>query len=140
MKLGGLCWIFKRFAISLIHRYSGNSWRDAAALAIASETLRVKFDETLDISIVLNKEKNKGEGLSRGFAQLPNGTGRKIKVAVFAATDKAKEAKDAGADIVGNEDLIKDVKDGKIRDNEVWLFILKGRKVRDNIESHRWEI
>ena len=84
------------------------------AIKAFKEINAVKFDETLDISIVLNKEKNKGEGLSRGFAQLPNGTGKKIKVAVFAATDKAKEAKDAGADIVGNEDLIKDVKDGKI--------------------------
>ena len=74
----------------------------------------VKFDETLDISVMLNKEKNKGEGLSRGFAQLPNGTGKKIQIAVFATGEKVKEAKDAGADIVGNEDLIKDIKDGKI--------------------------
>ena len=74
----------------------------------------VKFDETLDISVMLNKEKNKGEGLSRGYAQLPNGTGRKTHVAVFATGDKVKEAKDAGADVVGNEDLIKDIKDGKI--------------------------
>ena len=74
----------------------------------------VKFDETLDISIMLNKEKNKGEGLSRGFAKLPNGTGKKVQVAVFATGEKTKEAKDAGADIVGNENLIKDIKDGKI--------------------------
>ena len=74
----------------------------------------VKFDETLDISIMLNKEKNKGEGLSKGFAKLPNGTGKKVQVAVFATGEKTKEAKDAGADIVGNEDLIKDIKDGKI--------------------------
>ena len=74
----------------------------------------VKFDETLDISIMLNKEKNKGEGLSRGFAKQPNGTGKKVQVAVFATGEKTKEAKDAGADIVGNEDLIKDIKDGKI--------------------------
>ena len=67
----------------------------------------VKFDETLDISVMLNKEKNKGEGLSRGYVQLPNGTGKKIQIAVFATGEKVKEAKDAGADIVGNEDLIK---------------------------------
>jgi large subunit ribosomal protein L1 len=74
----------------------------------------VKFDETLDISIMLNKEKNKGEGLSKGFTKLPNGTGKKVQVAVFATGEKTKEAKDAEADIVGNEDLIKDIKDGKI--------------------------
>ena len=74
----------------------------------------VKFDETLDISIMLNKEKNKGEGLSKGFTKLPNGTGKKVQVAVFTTGEKTKEAKDAGADIVGNEDLIKDIKDGKI--------------------------
>ena len=43
----------------------------------------VKFDETLDISVMLNKEKNKGEGLSRGYVQLPNGTGKKIQIAVL---------------------------------------------------------
>ena len=74
----------------------------------------VKFDETLDVSIMLNKEKNKGEGLSRGYAQLPNGTGKKLKIAVFTTAEKTQEAKDAGADLVGNDDLIKDVKDGKI--------------------------
>ena len=74
----------------------------------------VKFDETLDISIMLNKEKNKGEGLSKGFTKLPNGTGKKVQVAVFVTGEKTKEAKDAEADIVGNEDLIKDIKDGKI--------------------------
>jgi len=74
----------------------------------------VKFDETLNISVMLNKEKSKGEGLSRGYVQLPNGTGKKIQVAVFATGEKVKEAKDAGADIVGNEDLIKDIKNGKI--------------------------
>ena len=75
---------------------------------------KVKFDETLDISVMLNKEKNKGEGLARGFVQLPSGTGKKIIIAVFATGDKAKEAKEAGADIIGNEDLIKNIKDGKI--------------------------
>ena len=84
------------------------------AIKIFKSNKTVKFDETLDISIMLNKEKNKGEGLSRGFAKLPNGTGKKVQVAVFATGEKTKEAKDAGADIVGNEDLIKDIKDGKI--------------------------
>ena len=89
-----------------------SSLNDAIKAFKANKT--VKFDETLDISVMLNKEKSKGEGLSRGYVQLPNGTGKKIRVAVFALEDKVKEAKDAGADLVGNEDLVKDVKDGKI--------------------------
>ena len=84
------------------------------AIKIFKSNKTVKFDETLDISVMLNKEKNKGEGLSRGYARLPNGTGKKIQIAVFAMGEKVKEAKDAGADIVGNEDLIKDVKNGNI--------------------------
>ena len=73
-----------------------------------------KFDETVDISILLNKEKQKGENLARGYSQLPNGTGKKIKVAVFASDEKIEIAKKAGADLVGNENLIKDIKEGKI--------------------------
>ena len=84
------------------------------AIKIFKSNKTVKFDETLDISVMLNKEKSKGEGLSRGYARLPNGTGKKIQIAVFAMGEKVKEAKDAGADIVGNEDLIKDVKNGNI--------------------------
>ena len=55
----------------------------------------VKFDETLDISVMLNKEKNKGEGLSRGYAQLPNGTGKTVRILVLAMGEKEKEANDA---------------------------------------------
>ena len=84
------------------------------AIKILKNNKATKFDETLDIAVNLNKEKSKGEGLSRGYVQLPSGTGKKIKIAVFASGDKVKEAKDAGADIVGNDDLIKDVKNGKI--------------------------
>ena len=75
---------------------------------------KTKFDETVEIAIVLNKEKNKGENLARGYCKLPHGTGKKIRIGVFASDDKAVEAKKAGADIVGNEDLIKEVKEGKI--------------------------
>ena len=75
---------------------------------------KTKFDETVEIAVVLNKEKSKGENLSRGYAKLPHGTGKKIKIAVFASGDKLEEAKKAGADLVGNEDLIKKVKEGKI--------------------------
>ena len=76
---------------------------------------KTKFDETLDVAVVLNKEKSKGEGLSRGYTKLPHGTGKKIKIGVFASGDKIDEAKKAGADVVGSDDLIKKVKEGKIK-------------------------
>jgi len=76
---------------------------------------KTKFDETLDVAVVLNKEKSKGEGLSRGYSKLPHGTGKKIKIGVFASGDKIDEAKKAGADVVGSDDLIKKVKEGKIK-------------------------
>ena len=76
---------------------------------------KTKFDETLDVAVVLNKEKSKGEGLCRGYSKLPHGTGKKIKIGVFASGDKIDEAKKAGADVVGSDDLIKKVKEGKIK-------------------------
>jgi len=84
------------------------------AITVLKNTKKTKFDETLEIAIVLNKEKNKGENLAKGSSKLPHGTGKKIKIAVFASNDKVDEAKKAGADIVGNEDLIKKVNEGKI--------------------------
>jgi len=88
------------------------------SLSEAIKTLKsinkVKFDESIEIAVVLNKEKNKGEGLSRGYSKLPHGTGKKTKIGVFAPNDKIDEAKKAGADVVGNDDLIKKVKEGKI--------------------------
>ena len=75
---------------------------------------KTKFDETLDVAVVLNKEKSKGEGLSRGYSKLPYGAGKKLKIGVFASGDKIDEAKKSGADVVGSDDLIKQVKEGKI--------------------------
>tara|TARA_Y100000310_G_C20497406_1_gene722242 strand:- start:133 stop:819 length:687 start_codon:yes stop_codon:yes gene_type:complete len=86
----------------------------AEAITVLKNTKKVKFDETLEIAIVLNKEKNKGENLAKGSSKLPHGTGKKIKIAVFASSEKIDEAKKAGADIVGNEDLIKKINEGKI--------------------------
>ena len=75
---------------------------------------KTKFDETLDVAVVLNKEKSKGEGLSRGYSKLPHGTGKKIKIGVFASGDKIDEAKKAGADIVGADDLVEQISKGVI--------------------------
>jgi len=73
-----------------------------------------KFDETIELALNLNVDPRHADQNVRGMVSLPNGTGANVKVAVFAKDDKAKAAKDAGADIVGAEDLVEDIKSGKI--------------------------
>ncbi len=73
-----------------------------------------KFDETIDIAINLGIDVVHADQQVRGMISLPNGTGAKIRVAVFAKEAKAKEAKDAGADLVGAEDLAEKIKAGQM--------------------------
>ena len=73
-----------------------------------------KFDESIDISCQLNLKHKKEEITLRTLVNLPNGNGRKIKVAVFCEESKIKEAKDSGAEIAGFDTLAKDITDGKI--------------------------
>ena len=73
-----------------------------------------KFDESIDISCQLNLKHKKEEITLRTLVNLPNGNGKKIKVAVFCEESKIKEAKDAGAEIAGFDTLAKDITDGKI--------------------------
>jgi large subunit ribosomal protein L1 len=75
---------------------------------------KVKFDETFEIAINLGVDPRHADQMVRGMVQLPNGTGKQVRVAVFAKGAKADEAKDAGADIVGAEDLMADVQAGNI--------------------------
>src|SRR6201992_1124161 len=73
-----------------------------------------KFDETIELSINLGVDPRHADQMVRGVSALPSGTGRKLRVAVFAKGAKADEAKAAGADIVGAEDLAAEVTAGKI--------------------------
>ena len=75
----------------------------------------VKFDETLDISINLGIDPKQSDQIVRGLASLPNGTGKKLKVAVFAKDNKLKSAKEAGADFYGQEDLAKKIESNEIK-------------------------
>ena len=84
------------------------------AIKILKETSFVKFDETLDIAIKLNIDSSKTDQNIKGFFNLPKGSGKKIKIAVYAKEDKAKEAKDHGADLAGEENLTNDISSGKI--------------------------
>lgn len=84
------------------------------ALALVKETAVAKFDESVDVAINLGIDVRKSDQVVRGSVVLPSGTGKTIRVAVFAQGDKAKEALDAGADVVGFEDLAEQVKAGEI--------------------------
>ena len=85
---------------------------DAVDLAIKVSTC--KFNETIDICMNLNIDPKNGEQNVRGKIQLPKGLGKNVKVCVFASDDKQQEAKDAGADIVGADELVEKVEGGFI--------------------------
>ncbi|EJF77543.1 50S ribosomal protein L1 [Bartonella birtlesii] len=84
------------------------------AVSMVKDRAVAKFDETIEISINLGVDPRHADQMVRGVAHLPNGTGRNIRVAVFARGDKAEEAKAAGADIVGAEDLFERINGGAI--------------------------
>ena len=73
-----------------------------------------KFDESLDLSILINNKQKKNEINLRSMVNLPSGTGKKVKVAVVCEENKFKEAKDSGADLVGGDDLIEKIKNGEM--------------------------
>ena len=82
------------------------------ALKLVKETATAKFDESVDVAVNLGIDAKKSDQTVRGSVVLPAGTGKKVRVAVFAQGDKAKAAQDAGADIVGFEDLAAKIKEG----------------------------
>jgi large subunit ribosomal protein L1 len=82
------------------------------ACKLTAETASAKFDETVEIAIQLGVDPRKAEQNVRGSVALPHGLGKFIRVAVFAKGEKAQEAKSAGADLIGAEDLVEQVKGG----------------------------
>jgi large subunit ribosomal protein L1 len=82
------------------------------AIKLLKETASTKFDESIDLAIRLGVDPRQGDQNVRGTTSLPHGTGKKKTVAVLASGDAAKEAEAAGADVVGDEDLIKKIQDG----------------------------
>ncbi|MCH7486645.1 MAG: 50S ribosomal protein L1 [Proteobacteria bacterium] len=93
--------------------------RDAAygladAVRMVKENAKAKFDETIEVAINLGVDPRHADQMVRGVVALPNGTGKSLRVAVFAKGDKAEEAKAAGADLVGAEDLAERVNKGDI--------------------------
>jgi large subunit ribosomal protein L1 len=86
----------------------------ADAVALVKGAASAKFDETIEVAVNLGVDPRHADQMVRGTVNLPNGTGKTVRVAVFARGDKAEQAKAAGADIVGAEDLMQTVLDGKI--------------------------
>lgn len=86
----------------------------AEAVALVKDNAKAKFDETVEISLQLGVDPRHADQMVRGTVNLPHGTGKTVRVAVFARGDKADEAKAAGADIVGAEDLMEIVQGGTI--------------------------
>ncbi|NIY71751.1 50S ribosomal protein L1 [Marivivens donghaensis] len=84
------------------------------AVALVKDNAKAKFDETVEVALNLGVDPRHADQMVRGTVNLPNGTGKSVRVAVFARGDKAEEAKAAGADVVGAEDLMETVQGGKI--------------------------
>ena len=82
------------------------------AVSLAKETAKVKFDESVDIAVQLGVDPRKADQNVRGSVMLPKGTGKKFRVLVFAKGEKEAEAREAGAEHVGGEDLLKKIQDG----------------------------
>jgi large subunit ribosomal protein L1 len=84
------------------------------AVDLVKSNAKAKFDETVEIAVNLGVDPRHADQMVRGVVNLPNGTGKSVRVAVFARGPKADEAKEAGADIVGAEDLMETVQGGTI--------------------------
>ena len=83
-------------------------------IPVVKKNCTTKFDESIDLNLQINNKQKKSEINLRTVVNLPSGTGKKIKVAVVCEESKSNEAKDAGADIVGGEDFIEKMKEGKL--------------------------
>ena len=106
---------FSKNRKNLISKLDTNKTYEAGeAIKLLKEYSYVKFDESLEIAVNLRIDANKTEQNIRGVINLPKGSGKNIRVAVMAKGEKAKEAKDSGADLVGDEDLVQSISEGKI--------------------------
>ena len=89
------------------------------AVKMVRDRAKAKFDETVEVAMTLGVDPRHADQMVRGVVNLPNGTGKTVRVAVFAKDAKAEEAKKAGADIVGAEDLVAQVQAGNINFDRV---------------------
>lgn len=106
--------VSKRFTAIKAKLQPGKQYSLDEALALLKDSSKVKFNESVDVSVNLGVDPRKSDQVVRGSTVLPNGTGKVVRVAVFAQGANAEAAKTAGADIVGFDDLAEAVKGGNI--------------------------
>ena len=104
----------KRFKELQKNTRENNSETIEKILPIVKKNCTTKFDESLDLSFQINNKQKKSEINIRTVVNLPGGTGKKVKVAVVCEDNKAQEAKDAGADIVGGDEFVEKIKSGEL--------------------------
>lgn len=104
----------KRYEDSLKAFDRDASYAPAEAIKILKQLPAAKFDETVEVALRLGVDPRKADQMVRGTVTLPKGTGRTVRVAAFAAGDKAREAREAGADVVGGDDLVQEILKGNI--------------------------
>ncbi|WP_298749383.1 50S ribosomal protein L1 [uncultured Arcobacter sp.] len=105
--------ISKRYK-SLLEKIEDKSYTLAEAVDCVKELKSAKFDESVEVALNLNVDPRHADQMIRGAVVLPHGTGKTVRVAVFAKGTKMDEAKAAGADIVGNDDLVESIQAGNI--------------------------
>ena len=103
-----------KYLSDLYNSIDNKSFNVDEAIKFIVDKKRDKFDETIEISMNLGIDPRHADQMVRGVVSLPNGNGKKMKVAVFAKDKKAEEAKLAGADVVGADDLAEDMKNGNL--------------------------
>ncbi len=104
----------KRFAAAKEAFAGKDNVTVSEAVSLVKDNAKAKFDETVEVSMVLGIDPRHADQMVRGTVNLPNGTGKTVRIAVFARGEKADEAKAAGADIVGAEDLMETIQGGTI--------------------------
>ena len=103
-----------KFLTDLYKKIDSKPFNIKEAVDFFVQSKRDKFDETIEISMNLGIDPRHADQMVRGVVALPNGNGKQMKVAVFAKDQKAEEAKNAGADVVGAEDLAEDMQKGNL--------------------------
>ena len=106
--------VSKRFKALLEKVDAEKKYTLADATVLAKDLTSAKFDESVEVALRLNVDPRHADQMIRGAVVLPNGTGKTVRVAVFAKGIKVDEAKAAGGDIVGNDDLVESVQAGNI--------------------------